>query len=322
MIALLLSIIFLATLSDTAPLPFVSAARAETVPVKDTYTCPMHPQVRSHEPGKCPICFMALQKIVSPEPRTLPAGAPPSAEKKIKFYRNPMNPLVTSKVPAKDNMGMDYIPIYEMEGSPAQNTSDVPFHGEVNIDQTQLSLSGAVLTKVERRDLMLEIPVSGRALNSSRVALQVREREIGSLQVGLEVMLTSASLPGKEVIGKITGLDFALDPMTRTLRVNVALSRSHSALKSEASVEGFVRRKLPAVLTVPREGIMPGPRGSTYAYVADNNSGKLIPRKVVLGARGRDYIELVSGLNEGELISAGPNFLIDSESRIRSTYDQ
>lgn len=28
------------------------------------------------------------------------------------FYRNPMNPAVTSPVPAKDSMGMDYIPVY------------------------------------------------------------------------------------------------------------------------------------------------------------------------------------------------------------------
>ena len=28
------------------------------------------------------------------------------------FYRNPMNPEVTSPVPAKDSMGMDYVPVY------------------------------------------------------------------------------------------------------------------------------------------------------------------------------------------------------------------
>jgi Cu(I)/Ag(I) efflux system membrane fusion protein len=32
--------------------------------------------------------------------------------KKPLFYRNPMNPAVTSPVPAKDDMGMDYIPVY------------------------------------------------------------------------------------------------------------------------------------------------------------------------------------------------------------------
>jgi len=32
--------------------------------------------------------------------------------KKPLFYRNPMNPAVTSPVPAKDDMGMDYVPVY------------------------------------------------------------------------------------------------------------------------------------------------------------------------------------------------------------------
>ena len=33
-------------------------------------------------------------------------------DKKPLFYRNPMNPAITSPVPAKDDMGMDYIPVY------------------------------------------------------------------------------------------------------------------------------------------------------------------------------------------------------------------
>lgn len=35
-----------------------------------------------------------------------------TGEPKILYYRNPMNAAVTSPVPAKDNMGMDYIPVY------------------------------------------------------------------------------------------------------------------------------------------------------------------------------------------------------------------
>ena len=33
-------------------------------------------------------------------------------EEKPLFYRNPMNPEITSPVPAKDGMGMDYVPVY------------------------------------------------------------------------------------------------------------------------------------------------------------------------------------------------------------------
>jgi len=41
-----------------------------------------------------------------------------SAEKKKPlFYRNPMNPAITSPVPAKDQMGMDYAPVYAEEAT-------------------------------------------------------------------------------------------------------------------------------------------------------------------------------------------------------------
>ena len=39
----------------------------------------------------------------------------PVSERKPLYYRHPMNPQVTSPTPAKDEMGMDYLPVYEGE---------------------------------------------------------------------------------------------------------------------------------------------------------------------------------------------------------------
>ncbi len=44
------------------------------------------------------------------------------------YYRNPMNPAITSPVPAQDEMGMDYIPVY------ADDEQDTEVTGSVNID--------------------------------------------------------------------------------------------------------------------------------------------------------------------------------------------
>lgn len=50
-------------------------------------------------------------------------------DKKILFYRNPMNPSVTSAVPAKDAMGMDYVPVYADDDKTANLSA-----GTVKID--------------------------------------------------------------------------------------------------------------------------------------------------------------------------------------------
>ena len=74
---------------------------------KEVYYCPMHPNYTSDRPGDCPICGMSLVKRETGPP----AGEKPTktGERKILYYRNPMNPEVTSPVPMKDQMGMDYV---------------------------------------------------------------------------------------------------------------------------------------------------------------------------------------------------------------------
>lgn len=67
----------------------------------------------------------------------------PSSSHKLLFYRNPMNPTITSPVPAKDEMGMDYIPVYEDDATApvksAQQQADDFFS-----DETKVSGLGAV----------------------------------------------------------------------------------------------------------------------------------------------------------------------------------
>jgi len=77
------------------------------------YVCPMHPQIIRDKEGSCPICGMNLvEKQVK---------AKKSGKKIISYYRHPHKPTVTSKVPKKDEMGMDYIAIYETESDDSSN---------------------------------------------------------------------------------------------------------------------------------------------------------------------------------------------------------
>jgi membrane fusion protein, copper/silver efflux system len=57
-----------------------------------------------------------------------------------------------------------------------------------------------------------------------------------------------------------------------------------------------------------------------YVFVA-GQQGRFEPRRVQLGARAGERVEVRSGLAEGETVVTTANFLIDSESRLRATIE-
>ena len=78
----------------------------------------------------------------------LPVNA--AVTKQPLFYRNPMDPTVTSPVPAKDHMGMDYVPVYSDDSS----QSDIV--GTVKIDAVTEQNIG-VRTEIARRETLSHI---------------------------------------------------------------------------------------------------------------------------------------------------------------------
>jgi Cu(I)/Ag(I) efflux system membrane fusion protein len=77
-------------------------------------------------------------------------------EKEVLFWRNPMNPDITSPVFMQDEMGMDYIPVYADGGD-----SDEPA-GTVTIDPVTVQNIGVRTTQAEVRDLSRTLNGLGR----------------------------------------------------------------------------------------------------------------------------------------------------------------
>lgn len=120
----------------------VSAAKVAAG--KALYHCPMHPGYTSDKPGDCPICGMALVPVEN-------APAASSGPRRILFYRNPMNPDVHSPVPMKDDMGMDYVPVYSDEAQAGGGErSDVPGLVSVDIRPERVQLIGVRTARVVR----------------------------------------------------------------------------------------------------------------------------------------------------------------------------
>lgn len=124
------------------------------------YFCAMHPSVASDEPGKCPICGMDLQPVGETGEQAN-SGPRASAQKKPLFYRHPMRSEVSSPVPAKDEMGMDYIPVFDDEPSDKSEIS-VAGRSSFSLSKHRQQLIGVTTTRAEKRPLSLEIRASGK----------------------------------------------------------------------------------------------------------------------------------------------------------------
>src|SRR5712671_6278300 len=101
-----------------------------------------------------------------------PAAAPATtvaADRKIKFYRNPMGLADTSPTPKKDSMGMDYIPVYEDE-----DTDD----GAVKLSPGKIQRTGVKSESAAPRVIRKAVRVPG--------TIQLDERRISVISMRSE----------------------------------------------------------------------------------------------------------------------------------------
>jgi Cu(I)/Ag(I) efflux system membrane fusion protein len=194
--------------------------------VKSLYYCPMHPSFTSDRPGHCSICGMSL---VKKEATVAPVAGPTSDKsgRRILYYRNPMNPQVTSPAPMKDEMGMDYVPVYEDEATQT--------HPGVYISPEKQQLIGVKKGRVEMRRLSGQIRTVGRVAYDP--ALFTAQQEY--LQI----------LKGRAVARKANLSEVNEQSLLRTARYKLRLMGM-----SEAEIDALEKRGSPETsLFLPTE---------------------------------------------------------------------
>ncbi len=162
-----------------------------TAAAKETWQCPMHPSIVQDHPGKCPICGMDLVKLEAAAPS---AGGERKGERKIVYYKHPHDPERVSHEPMKDEMGMDYVPVYADEvggGAPAAHGPEGL--ATVNIDPARQQLIGLRTAPVEKG------AVGGAWRTAGRVAVDETRVHHVNLKVGGYVTHSHAEFVGQPV---------------------------------------------------------------------------------------------------------------------------
>ena len=117
-------------------------------------------------------------------------------------------------------------------------------------------------------------------------------------------------------MGKVTYISPEMDPKTRTLKIRVELANQDFKIKPDMYANVELKVDYGKKLSIPQEAVLDS--GVDQMVFVAAEGGYFEPRKVTLGPRvdGRQIV--LDGLKAGEQVVTSANFLIDSESQLKS----
>jgi RND family efflux transporter MFP subunit len=184
-----------------------------------------------------------------------------------------------------------------------------PFDGVVtarNTDIGQLIDSGAA--GGQARSLF-----QVAAINKLRVFISVPQIYSQAATPGLTADLTFAEFPGRRFQGKLVRTSRAIDPLARTLNVEVDVDNLKGELLPGAYTEVHLKLKegVPT-RTIPAGALLFRQEGLRVAVAKSDKTAELKP--VTLGRDFGDFVEITSGLTGQEwIITNPPDSIIDGE---------
>ena len=108
-----------------------------------------------------------------------------------------------------------------------------------------------------------------------------------------------------------------MNSATRTVQVRIEISNPKALLKPAMFANAqIVVSKGDMVLTVPTSAVIDS--GTRQVVLVRLAEGRFEPRAVSLGQRSDDYVQVLSGVADGESVVTSANFLIDAESNLKA----
>ena len=179
-----------------------------------------------------------------------------------------------------------------IESRLADRLIKAPFAGLVglrDISVGALVQPGDLITTLDDDSVMkLDFPIPGTAL--------------AAVKPGLQVIATSPALPQQTFTGVVKSVDSRIDPVTRAIRVRAVLPNPDRLLKPGMLLQVILLNNPRDALLVPEEALIPtGTKQFVYLIdTTDNN--KAIKREIRIGGRIPGKVEVITGLQAGNLV--------------------
>jgi membrane fusion protein, copper/silver efflux system len=154
-------------------------------------------------------------------------------------------------------------------------------------------------------------------LNNLWVKADIYESELGEIKIGTDVEVTFNYYPGKIFKGRITFIYPTVDPVSRTVSVRMDIQNSNGELKpsmfGNVKINSHVNGEMPSV---PETAVIRS--GKKNIVVLGLGEGKFKPVEVTLGNYSEGFYQVLKGLKLNDKIVTSGQFMLDSESSLRS----
>jgi RND family efflux transporter MFP subunit len=149
-----------------------------------------------------------------------------------------------------------------------------------------------------------------------RVFVDVPQNDVADINVGTAGTLTLQQWPGRTFPARVTRTSQAIDPTTRTLRIELDVPNPDRALLpgAYAMIRLQVSPAHPS-LSIPVSALLFRPTGVQVATVNEANRVSLQP--VTLGRDFGTTVEVTRGLEGGERVVANPTDGVASGDPVR-----
>ncbi len=156
-------------------------------------------------------------------------------------------------------------------------------------------------------------------LSAVWVEADLYEAEISAVTERLSVSITVDAYPDDELRGRITYIYPYVDEQTRTIRIRVQLQNPRGRLKPGMYANVSLDAPMGESVVVPVNALLDS--GAEQHVFVSEGDGYFEPRTVVIGQRLGDVVQVLSGLDAGEVVATSATFFIDSESQLRAALE-
>jgi multidrug efflux pump subunit AcrA (membrane-fusion protein) len=149
-----------------------------------------------------------------------------------------------------------------------------------------------------------------------RVFVSVPEGYVPYVKLGQNAELESEARPAQKFTGKVTRTADSVDQNTRTLLTEVQIdNRNQALLPGMYVMVSLLNVRMHPPVIVPADSLITRSQGTQVAVVRDNT---VHLQPVVVGRDYGSVTEILSGLQEGELVVMTPNDIVREGAKVQA----